>query len=230
MSAEPIDKLASLVKKLGKKIAEPAGVSASDLFPDARLIDDPITNEIVVSMLLWESSIAHATKAFEGIRSDLVDLNELRVCTPDELMPILGVRMPRSSERVLRLLSILNTIYDRENTLTLAHIREMNKRDVLAYLTGIDGLPQFAIARVLLFALGLHAVPLDERIAKKLVGESVLEPGQTLDQQCSSLERMVRASDASETYTLLEHWAQESRSQTRTKKSKKTPATKGATP
>ena len=229
MSGEPIDKLATLVKKLGKNIAEPARVCAAELFTDSCLIDDPITNEIVVSMLLWESSIAHATKAFEGIQSELVDLNELRVCTPDELAPILGVRMPRSSERVLRLLSVLNTIYERENSLALVHLREMNKRDVVAYLAGIDGLPHFAIARVLLFTLGLHAVPLDERIAKKLVGEAVLEPGQTLDQHVSSLERMVRASDAIETYTLIEHWAQESRSQTRTKKTKKASASKGAT-
>lgn len=229
MSADPADKLGAFLKKLGKKFGEQGGVRATDLFPDERLIADSITNEIVVSMLIWESSFSHAAKAFERIRSDLVDLNELRVCTGDELMSIMGTRMPRSSERALRLLSILNTVYERENTLELGHLREMNKRDVLAYLSGIDGLPQYAIARVLLLDLGLHAIPLDERLSKKLVGESVLDSSQTLEQQASVLERAVRANDSLETYRLLEHWGQESRTVTKSRKStKSTPATKGA--
>lgn len=228
------DHLASLLKRLAKKNADP--VAASDLFPDERLIEDPLTNELVVSLLLWESSLAHASKAFERIRSDLVDLNELRVCTPEELVSILGARMPRASERALRLLSVLNTIYERQNSLSLEGLREMNKREVLAYLTGIDGLPPYAVARVLLLGLGLHAFPLDERLAKKLVGESVLDSGQSLDQQSAQMERLVRASEGVETYTRLERWAQESRASSSTKKTakkstrstKKPRATKGA--
>jgi len=229
MSADPIDKLASLVKKLRKKFAGVQGCSSEDLFPETKLIDEPLTNELVVSMLLWESSFAHATKAFERIRSELVDLNEMRVCTPDELMAVLGARIPRSSQRSLRLLSVLNAIYERENELSLHSLREMNKKQVLAYLASIDGLPHYASARVLLIGLGLHAVPLDERIAKKLAGESVLDTSHTLDQQASQLERLVRATDSLETYTLIEHWAQESRSQSGSKKTtQKSPATKGA--
>lgn len=229
MSNEPSDKLAALTKKLSKKYAESSGISASELFPDSVLCDDPLMNELMVSMLLWESSVSHAQKSIEGIQSNLVDLNELRVCTPDELITIFGARMPKCSERVLRVLSVLNTVYNLENSLTLEHLREKNKRDVQAYLTGIDGLPQFVIARVLLIGLGLHAFPLDERIAKNLVSESVLSSGTTLDQQAGQMERLVRASDALATYTLVEHWTQESRTSPRTKKKTSTKSPKGAT-
>lgn len=229
MSNEPSDKLAALTKKLAKKQADRSGVSASELFPDLALCDDPLMNELMVSMLLWESSFTHAQRAIEGIRSNLVDLNELRVCTPDELVAIFGARMPKCSERVLRVLSVLNAVYDLENTLALEHLREKNKRDVQVYLGGIDGLPQFVIARVLLIGMGLHAFPLDERIAKSLISESVLSSGTPLDQQAGQLERMVRASDALSTYTLVEHWAQESRTTSRTKKKTSTKSPKGAT-
>lgn len=229
MSTDPTGKLASLVKKLGKKHADRPGCSAEDLFPDAKLIDEPLTNELVISLLLWESSIANAGKAIDRIRSELVDLNEMRVCTPDELVGVLGARIPRCSQRSLRLLSVLNSIYERENELSLHSLREKNKKEVLAYLSSIDGLPQYVIARVLLIGLGLHAFPLDERIAKKLAGESVLDSSQSLDQMASQLERLVRATDSLETYTLIEYWAQESRSTPGNKKTtKKSAATKGA--
>ncbi|MBO6739416.1 MAG: hypothetical protein JJ916_06115 [Phycisphaerales bacterium] len=208
-----------LLKSLRKKHGSDGGVSAAELFPDERLIDEPLINEMVVSMLLWESTVAHAEKGVERIRSELVDLNELRVCTLDELIGVLGSRMPRCSERALRMITVLNTIYDRENALTLAPLREMNKKEVLGYLGSIDGLPCYAASRVVLLGLELHAFPLDERIAKKLAGEEIIGTGMPLEQQAAQLERGVRATDAMETYTLIEHWAQGARSGSRRKKS-----------
>lgn len=222
MSPEMIANLEKLLMTLRKKHGEHGGVSATELFPDERLVEETLLNEAVVSMLLWESSLSHAEKAFERIRSELVDLNELRVCTPDELVSILGSRMPRCAERALRMITVLNTIYDRENALSLGLLRDMNKRDVQEYLSTIDGLPVYACGRVIMYGLELHAFPLDERIAKKLASEEIITPGTTLEQQTAQLERGVRASDSLETYTLVEHWTQGARSASR----KKTPSPK----
>lgn len=228
MSPEMIASMEKLLKGLRKKHGSDGGVSAGDLFPDERLSEESLINEMMVSLLLWESTIAHAEKGFERIRSELVDLNELRVCTPDELVAVLGSRMPRCNERALRMITVLNSIYDRENALSLAHLREMNKKDAQAYLSSIDGLPVYAASRVVLFGLGLHAFPLDERIARKLAGEDVITTGTTPEQQTAQLERGVRASDTLEAYTLVEHWSQGARSGTRRKKASSTKTVKGA--
>lgn len=227
MSADMNANLEKLLKTLKKKHGDDGGVSAAELFPDERLVDETLLNEAVVSLLLWESSISHAEKAFERIRSDLVDLNELRVCTPDELVAIMGPRMPKCAERAMRLITVLNTIYDRENALSLEPLREKNKRDVQAYLSTLDGLPLYAASRVILFGMELHSFPLDERMAKKLAAEGIVTQGTALDQQAAQLERGVRASDSLETYTLLEHWTQGARSSSR-KKTSDPKAVKGA--
>jgi endonuclease III len=220
VSSETLGNFDALLKSLRKKHAGKDGVSAAELFEGQPLVDEPLLNEMVISMLLWESTIAHAQKAHERVREDLVDLNELRVCTSDELSTIIGTRSPRVAERSLRILTVLNTIYDRENTMSLASFREMTKREVQDYLSSIDGLPVYAAARVILFGLGWHAFPVDERIAKRLVAEDVVSAGD-IEQQAAQLERGVRASDSLEVYTLVEHWAQES-TRSKSKSTKKT--------
>ncbi len=222
MTPEMLDNLESLLKKLAKKHAEGGGVSAAELFPDRPLSAEPLLNELVVSMLLWESSIDHATKACERVLDSLVDLNELRVCTSEELASILGSRMPRSLERAQRLRLVLNGIYERHNELSLASLREMNKRDVQEYLSGIDGLPVYASARLILFGMDWHAFPLDDRLAKLLVSEGVVTPGETVEHQGAQLERGVRASDSLRAYTLIEHWSQGKRGSSRSRTGRST--------
>jgi len=228
MTPEMIDKLNALITKIEKTRDDSAGVSAAELIPQRPICEDSLTNELVFSMLLWESSFDHALKAVERIHEELVDLNELRVCTPDELASILGVRMPRSSERASRLIRVLNEIYSRENTLFLQSLSEKTKREVQDYLESIDGLPSFAISRVILLALNWHAFPLDERLAKLLAAKDIVTQSSSLGQQGAELERGVRASDALRTYTHIEHWAHSQRSTSRARNSTGRKSTKGA--
>lgn len=233
MSPEQIDQFSVLIGQIGKKHDASGAVSASQLVEDMPLCPDPLLNELIFSMLVWEASFDHAHKAVERIRSELVDLNELRVCTPEELSVIIGSRIPRSVERAQRLILVLNTIYDRHNALSLEPIASLSKREVQEFLSSIDGLPQYAAARLILLGLGWHAVPLDERIAKLLIAHNVLSSGDSLDQQAQHLERGVRATDALEHYTLIEHWTQHQRGtgsgtrQSKARTSKRSP-TKGA--
>lgn len=218
MTPEMIDTLNALIAKIEKSHDGSEGVAASDLIPETVLCEDALLNELVFSMLLWESSFEHAKKAAGRIGEELVDLNELRVCTADELASIMGARMPRGGERARRLLRVLNEIYDRENTLSLAAFGEMNKREVQEYLESIDGMPCYVGSRVILLGLNRHAFPLDERLAKLLGSEGIITASEPLDQQVGQLERGVRASDSLRTYTLIEHWAQAQRGGSRSSK------------
>ena len=193
--------------KLEKSFGDQGGVGCKDLIDPTILSNDPLISELVFSMLVWESSIGHAVNAAHAIRDGLVDLNELRVCAPEELVSILPSRYPRSLERCRRLVSILNAIFENENELSLSRFQEMNKKDVVEYFRVIDGLLPFVSARVILLGLGWHAFPLDDWLTKQLARIDVTDGSLEINQQIQRMERLVKASDSLRYYTLLEHWA-----------------------
>lgn len=211
MSTPDPTKLAAFHKKLENKFGQLGGVGCADLMDQTSISDDPLISEMVFSLLVWESSIEHAVRAVEAINEHLIDLNELRVCTPDELVAILPARYPKLLERSERLIVSLNSIFDRENKLSLVHLREMTKKDVLAYFESIEGVPAFVTARIILLGLGWHAFPIDEWLCNELDQAGVIEKTNDLDDLIHQMERAVRASDSLKFYTLIEHWATDQR-------------------
>ena len=216
--------MGELIKELSSSYGDAGGVSCASLIAPTDLSNDPLISELVFSMLVWEASIAHAVEASACIHRELIDLNELRVCTAGELAAILPSRYPRAQERSERLLSVLNTIFRREHQLSLTHLREMNKREVIAYFESIDGLAVFASSRVILLGLGWHAFPMDDWLTKQLASRGITETSLGIEEQTTRMERLVRASDSLKYYTLVEHWASDLRraKSTAGSKSKKT--------
>ena len=211
MNAPDIEILTKFMLKLEKSYGELGPVGCVDLIDHRLLSDDPLISELVFSMLIWESSIEHAIRAVECIESDLIDLNELRVCTCEELTAIFPARYPKSVERSHRLINVLNAIFYKENKLSLAHLREMNKKEVIQYFGTIDGLPPFVISRVILLGLGWHAFPVDEWLVKQLARAGIIDHSYDISLQSQRMERLVRATDSLKYYTLLEHWATDQR-------------------
>ncbi len=211
MSTPEPDIMGEFMRTLEQTFGHLGPVGCCDLIDHHILSPDELISELVFSMLVWESSIEHALRAVECIHDQLIDLNELRVCTPEELVAIFPSRYPRSLERCRRLIRILNTIFNRENRLSLAHLRELGKRQALEYLSTIDGIPPFATSRVILLGLGWHAFPIDDYLTKMLAKHGITDTSLDIHQQTLRLERLVRANDALRYYTLIEHWASSQR-------------------
>lgn len=166
---------------------------------------DALVHQIVYSMMLWESTHEMAANAMDLLRRSVVDFNELRVCSEAELCDLLPRNCPRREERTSRLLAALNDIFLREHGLSLATVAAMPKREARQYLDALGGLPQFAIARVMLLVLGGHAFPADERLVRRLRGAGVIDAdGADANEVGARLERAVRAADAPRIYALLE--------------------------
>ena len=211
MSAADTDILSKFMSKLEQTYPDAGKVGCSDLIDTSVLCDDPLISELVFSMLIWESSIEHALRAVECIQEKLIDLNELRVCTPAELVAILPARYPRSLERCRRLIGVLNALFSKENQLSLARFHTMNKREVIEYFAQIDGLPPFVASRVILLGLGWHAFPIDDWLSKQLSKQGITDSSLDIHQQTLRMERLIRANDSLHYYTLLEHWASDQR-------------------
>jgi len=170
---------------------------------------DPVLAQLLFSILLCDTAIAPARVAMARLREEVVDCNELRVCTRAELASMLGSRFPRSAERAERLKAALNDIYLREHALRLDHLAESTKREARNYIESIQGVPPFAAARTLLLELTVHTFPVDSRIAALLAEHSVVPPGLAPQTVTTKIERLIRAGQARGAYLLIEHWCQQ---------------------
>lgn len=168
---------------------------------------DALVYQLVYSMLLWESSHASAFACLESIRAGVVDFNELRVCSVEEVVALLPKDCPRREERADRLLACLNAVFLREHGLSLGVLNTVSKREARQYLDAIGALPAFVAARIVLVSLGGHALPVDGRILRALGEHGVAMDGADEAEAGSRLERAVRAADSARVYGLLEMFA-----------------------
>ncbi|GJM19811.1 MAG: hypothetical protein DHS20C14_20240 [Phycisphaeraceae bacterium] len=201
MSPDRADAIKALIADLAAVHgSEPADPSA-DLCPDGC---DGAMHELVYSFLLWESSHTKAERAITALRETVVDYNELRISYAEEIEPVLGARYPRAAERCARMHAALNQVYRLENGMTLARLREIPKRDARIYLSELEGVPPFVAARVAAVSLGVHAFPVDDRIAALAADADVAEPGTPHDELTGHFERGLRAGEALPAYLVIE--------------------------
>jgi hypothetical protein len=162
--------------------------------------------ELIHATLLWESTSARADRAYKRLIDGFVDLNELRVSRPDEVVELLGKTYPLADERSRRLLDSLNAIYQIEHAVSLDAAAAAGKRDARKYLEAIESLPPFVVARVVVFRFDGHAVPLDQRTLGALIAAGVFEEGTDLERAVGQAERMIKATEAQEVALLLQAW------------------------
>ncbi|MFA6044354.1 MAG: hypothetical protein WC718_05170 [Phycisphaerales bacterium] len=202
-TGEPsLKKLGSLLKRVKSMYALPEAEA-----PVTVLGADRVLNELMCSMLMWDATTSQARHALHRLQEHLVDLNELRVCVAEEIAEILGEKYPFAIERSLRLRTLLSDIYHREHSVHLTHLEGMGKREARSYLESLEGVPHFVAARTFAFALGGHAVPVDERLRSLLISEEVINEAATCASLSGWLERSIGADDIRECLHALQAWS-----------------------
>lgn len=209
MSVDHASKLAALLDRLAREYPDLRVAPGPQWGPAVIDESEPILGEFVRSMLLWESTTPMAEAALTRIQSGVVDFNELRVCLPDELVALMGEQYPRARERADRLRAALSELFTRAHAVTLRHLSEMGKRDVLHYLESLSGVPQFVAARVALLCLGNHAMPVDSRILRVLADAQAVPPSESEDGASGFVEHRLRAGELLSAYLHLQARADE---------------------
>ncbi len=175
--------------------------------PEGELPQRTPLEELIYSFLLWEAPIAKADAAFRRLMNHVVDVNELRVCRPPEIISIIGKTYPLAEERAMRLKASLHEVYLREFAVTLDKCAALSKRDARKYLDTLEGMPPFVSARVILLRLGGHAIPVDNNLLDRLVARGVVEPDYDCARAEGVLERHVKADDGIQVHLTLLNWA-----------------------
>ncbi len=200
--------LDTLLERLKKAYAEQVEGEPAEPTPPVPLwlTEDAVLRELLRSFLMWEAPAGKARAALESLESTFIDINDLRVSLTTEVAAALGRSYPRGTERAERLRNALNDIYRREHAVSLSHLAQRGRREARAYLEGLAGVPPFVAARVQLFALEWHAMPVDERLMARLVEAGAIDAAQTVETAAGVLERAVRAGDGPIMARVLQAW------------------------
>jgi hypothetical protein len=168
---------------------------------------DDLLHELVYSMLLWESTTDHASRSLARLRAAFVDLNELRVCTAQDIERELGIDDSPGVQRAERLRCVLRDIHSRSSAFSLSPLRTMPQRDALALLASYDGMVGFVASRVGLLGLGAHALPVDHRLRDALVRARVVPRAIEPDALARFAERCIDPGECLSTHALLQAWS-----------------------
>jgi len=171
---------------------------------------DPI-EQLLLGVLARGTTETAATAAMKRLQEGTVDLNELRVASPRELVELLGGDFPNALEKARDINRILNEIFNRQHELDLAFLRNKTRRDAKDYLQKIPGVDACTLARVMLVSVGGHALPVDENMLAYLRRHELVDSGAEAAEVQAFLERNIAADDAYAFYMLMRRVAATSR-------------------
>ncbi|MHC4882103.1 MAG: hypothetical protein ACYTCV_05835 [Planctomycetota bacterium] len=192
---------------------------------------DPI--DAVVYALVSE----HVTEPVSGriykrMMKHFVNLNDLRVSRREEILDVFGDSFEAADNLAASISRVLNTIFEKKNTVSLAALGQEGKRQAHKELSEIEGITPFAVSYCFLTAMDGHAIPLNAAMLQYLRHGQMVHPGATDAEIAGFLERQVAAADAYNFYMLLRQETEQTKPRSRTKSpaaKKKTAAKKKVT-
>lgn len=160
-------------------------------------------NAIVYAFVSAFTTETNAMRIFKRIESHFVDVNDLRVSRPEEILEVFGVMSEAAAASAQALTRVLNAIFEKYNKVALDGLTDEGKRQGHKDLQEISGMTPFAVSYTFLTAMDGHAVPLTDAMVDYLVQNELVHPESTRHEIESFLERQIHANDAYFFYACL---------------------------
>ncbi len=155
---------------------------------------DPV-EMLVLASLAENASPALAGRAMAIFIKEFVDLNELRVAQPKELVEMMDKNYPHARRTAEQITYSLRKVYYDVNDLSMAHMATMTKRDLRRKLSELELSPYVAAALVL-FAFDGHAIPVDRDLAETLAMDGYVTESSDIADVQGFLERIITQKNA----------------------------------
>ncbi len=191
---------------------------------EAPPLDDPL-HRLCISIFGVAVGDERGEKYTTRLLTQMVDWNEIRVSTVEEIETAIGTAPQMAKARCRSLLDAMHAVYECENVLSLDRLRDMGRRDARAYLEALEGVDDYAVASVTLWSLGGHAIPVDDRLLEALQVADLVHPLATRGEVQAFLERHISAADAKDFYFVMQTFTPTAKASSSAKKKKAT--TKG---
>jgi endonuclease III len=170
--------------------------------PEPRQPLEPL-DALVRAAMTYDVSDNRAEDAAKAIGREFVDLNELRVATDLEIQEMLGVRYPAIEERVALITQSLNSIFEREHTMSLDRLKTVSKRDARQFLRELPGMQPFVEAYIMLMAFEGNAFPIDQEMLAYLREQEVFDEETSIQDAQKFVENHVKGEEIYDFYVLL---------------------------
>lgn len=163
---------------------------------------DPV-DAIVYAFINAFTTEANAARILKRINTHFVDINDLRVSRPEEILEVFGEQSEQAAASAQAMIAVLNVIFEKFDKVSLKALTEEGKRQARKDLEDIPGMTPYAAAYTFLTALGGHAIPLTEAMLQYLQQNELAHPDADIQEVESFLERQIPAADAYAFYALL---------------------------
>ena len=182
--------------------------------------DEPVEAVVyaILSEKMTEAAARSASKRFAGY---FVDLNDLRVARPEEVIEVLGGDTPAARDVAAALARVLLAVFDQYNAVSLQALKKTGKRPAKQVLEKLDGISHFAVNYCMLTSLQGHAIPLTQRMVEYLRSNELVGPQADEQEIEGFLTRQISAKDAYEFYALLRAESESLKLQPRRKTARK---------
>jgi endonuclease III len=185
--------------------------------------DEPV--DAIVHGIISENITETAAQAMSRKFADyFVDLNDMRVSRPEEMVEILGEDTHITRQTTNTLTSTLMAIFNEYHMVSLQALKKIGKRPAKKALEKLDGITRFAVDYCMLMALQGHAIPLTGRMIEYLKSHELVDSEVDEQQIEGFLTRQISAKNGYEFYTFLrrESEASEAKKKKRTTRRAKT--------
>ncbi len=198
-------------RKHAKQFRELVGQLADQFEIPAPHPVDPMA-QLIIGFLMADASASLAGQAFDKIRAQYIDYNELRATLPAELVALLGKRYPQAQIRAERLLATLNSLFQKENRIALPdNLLEREPAQIKSYFLTLRGMTIYVYGQIMLLAFEKPILPVDEKLRTLLVKHDIIDPAADLEEiqrWASAQLRHVKPSPRA-VHLILQGWVEE---------------------
>jgi len=189
--------------------------------PERPAQTDPV-EQIVLAILAYNEPLDKAQAILHKFKSYYVDFNELRVAQPGELAGHMGPSSVQTMAKAKRIQSVLQAIFDRENTFDLKFLQSKSKHELESYFSQVPGTDNYLLASVILRCCDRQAFPLDEKMLSACKELGLTEGEVNLEAMQAYLERQLKSGESYAFCCLLKKYScQEATRMERIKKAAK---------
>lgn len=152
--------------------------------------DRPVLEHLLLGVCLEDADLPAAETVLERLKTDFHDWNEVRVSSVPELHEATK-GLPHREEKALRIKKVLQSLFESTYTFDLEELRRKPLGQAAKRLSKLQGVSPFAIAYTVQVALGGHAIPVDEGVARLMVRLGIADEDANHEEIRSRLERYI---------------------------------------
>lgn len=158
-----------------------------------------VLDTLMYAFCLENSPHDQADEAFNRLKSEYFDWNEVRVTTISEL----AESMQGSAESAANLKRTLHSLFEIHYSFDLEALRKQNIGKAVKQLEKYEGITPFAIAYTVQAALGGHAIPIDKGVLLVMYAIGAIDENEVAKGAVPGLERAIPKNKGAEFSSLI---------------------------